>query len=352
MDYSRDLDLVNDLILCSRCMKREGIKAREGECYICNGLMDKLDEIFELIKHAIKDYEFNTFLIGATVHPSILEREDELRSRLKIKGRRSIKNEITSTLGKMLSSSINAKVSFTDPDLIIHIDLMGRFVTINSKAIYLFGKYKKEKRGIEQRATKCINCNGIGCHQCNFKGVTDISIESILADHLIQLYNADQVKFSWVGGEDEDSLVLNKGRPFFVKIINPRKRSIDYSSIIIKRDGVTAWFIKEASKFPDKSIRFRSKFRILADAKLDTIPDIKLDSVNVTNKHKSIKKKIYQMKITPINDGLEIILEAESGLPIKRFVEGNGIEPSLSELLNTNLKCKCFDVLDVKIEEG
>ena len=345
MDYLRDLDLVNSL--CKRCMEREGITTEEGSCYICNGLMDRLDEIFSLIKHAIKDYEFETLLIGATLPPEILEREDEVRSRLKIRGRRSIKNEITSTLGKML----NAKVSFRDPDLSIYIDLRANFVSVKARSIYLFGRYKKERRGIEQRSTRCNDCNGIGCHACNFKGSIDISIEGIIAEHLTKLYASDDVKFSWIGGEDEDSLVLNKGRPFFVKIINPRKRSINYKDIKIKANGIDAWFIKQVTKFPDKRIRFRNRFKILAiaDKPVDTL-DLNIDHVSVKSKNKNVNKMIYDFAIKALDDkSLEIDLIAESGLPVKRFVEG-GVDPNISELLGSKIKCKYFDILDVILD--
>ncbi len=348
MGCLKDLDLVNSL--CNKCMKREGIVTEEGVCYICNGLMDRLDEIFALIKHAIKDYEFETFLIGATLPPDILEREDELRSRLKIKGKRSIKNEITATLGKMLG----AKVSFTDPDINIYIDLRGNFVSIKARSIYLFGRYKKMKRGIEQKSMKCSNCNGIGCHLCNFKGLKDTSIESILSERLIRLYAADNIKFSWIGGEDEESLVLNEGRPFFVKIINPRKRSID-SNIRIMEDGIEAWFIKQVNKFPDKSIKFRSKFRVLvvSDDPIDPklLPDLHIDYISIMNKNRRVSKRIYEFAIKSLDSkSFEIELVAESGLPIKRLVEG-GVDPNLSELLQDRLICKYFDVLDVIIED-
>lgn len=352
MDYLRDLDLVNSL--CNKCMHRQGIVAKEGECYICNGLMDRLDEIFELIKHAIKDYEFNTFLIGATLPPGILEREDEIRSRLKIKGRRSIKHEITSTLSKRLSS--NAKVSFTDPDLSIYVDLRGDFVSVKSKPIYLFGRYKKERRGIEQKSVLCDNCKGIRCHLCNFKGSKDISIEEILSEHLMRIYAADDIKFSWIGGEDEESLVLNKGRPFFVKIINPRKRTIDYRSIRIESDGIEAWFTEQVSKFPDKAIRFRSRFRVLVSSKEPIDPkklsDLKIESISIMNKNRSVKKSIYRFNVKQLDENsFEIELVAESGLPIKRLVEG-GTDLSLSQLLEKKLICKHFDVLDVTLVDS
>ena len=140
MDYSNGLDLINNT-LCHKCQVRQGIISNTANtnCYICNGILERLDEFYELIKYALKDYEFKTFLIGATIPLDIIEREDEFRSKLKIKGR-SIKNEITTTLSKIISTNMNVKHSFTDPDIIINIDLRGNFVNVRSKSIYLLGR--------------------------------------------------------------------------------------------------------------------------------------------------------------------------------------------------------------------
>ncbi len=332
-------------------MEREGIVAEQGSCYICRDLLSRLDESFDLISHAVRGYEFDTFLIGVKLPLDILEREDEIRARFKIKGRRGIKNEITSVLGRMLSKVFNARVAYVDPDINIYLDLSAMFVTVRSKTIFLFGRYKKLVRGIEQKIDRCDACNGIGCHTCNFKGSKSISVEGVIASNLIRLYDADNVRFAWVGGEDEDSLVLS-GRPFFVKIINPRKRSIDYKDIRIEENGIEAWFTNSITRFPNKAIQFKTRFKIVVDAKdrLDSnLSTLKIDSISIQNR--SIKKSIYEFDARLLDEHtLEIELVADSGLPIKRFVEGNGIEPNLSKMLNTELKCRYFDILDIMLE--
>ena len=350
MDYSRGLGLGSSISLCYRCSKRQGLDKYANQCYICNGLMDRLDNIFELIKHAIKGYEFNTFLIGVTVDQGIIEREDEIRARLKIKGKASIKNDITSSLSKMLSNYNNTKQDYRDPDLIIHVDLVGNFVYTRSKAIYLSARYRKLKRGLSQKMAKCYNCKGIGCHNCNFKGYNDDSIEAIISSKLIDIYNADSVKFYWLGSEDKDSLVLNQGRPFFVKIINPRRRFIDYKSIRIEEQGIEAWFIAKIDRFPDKPIRFVSRFRVRAYSEdaIDGINAISLDEVMIDSK----VKKVYSFSIKLLDpNNVEVDIVADSGLPIKRFIQGDGINPSLASILNKRLKCIYFDVLEVNIKD-
>lgn len=354
MDYSNGLDLINNA-LCYKCQVRQGIisNTTSTNCYICNGILERLDEFYELIKYALKDYEFKTFLIGATVPLDIIEREDEFRSKFKIKGR-SIKNEITTTLSKIISTNMNVKHSFTDPDIIINIDLRGKFVNVRSKSICLLGRYKKSKRGIEQKSSKCNNCNGRGCHICNFKGVLNTSIEDIISKRLLMVYNADKIRFFWIGSEDKNSLVLNNGRPFFVKIINPRKRDINYKNIKINEDAIEAIFLKRVSGFPSRDIKFRSRFKILVYShnKIN-INSISLNSITIKRENKSVKKNIYKFDTKLIDDNtLEIDMIVDSGFPVKKFINGDDIEPNLAKLLNTDLECKYFDLLDIIIDKS
>ena len=66
----------------------------------------------------------------------------------------------------------------------------------------------------------------MGCHNCNFKGIEYVdSIESKISKFLIQKFDSNQVKINWIGGEDKSSLVLGNGRPFFSKLLNPKKRN-------------------------------------------------------------------------------------------------------------------------------
>ncbi len=354
MDYSRGLDLISNT-LCNKCQKRQGIITNRTNtpCYICNGMLEKLDEFFDLIRYALRDYEFKTFLIGATLPSEIIEREDEFRSKLKIKGK-SIKNDITTILSKMISVNINVKYSFKDPDIIINIDLSRKSVTIRAKSIYLFGRYNKNKRGIEQKSRKCNDCNGAGCTHCNWKGALNTSIEDIISKHLLRLYNADKVRFLWIGSEDENSLVLNKGRPFFVKIVNPRRRDIDYKNIRINEDGIEVIFLERVDSFPSRDIKFRSRFIILvySENKIN-INNLNLNNVSIKRKNRIINKNIYKFNTRLIDDNtLEIDIIADSGFPVKKFIDDDDIEPNLSSLLNTELECKYFDLLDIIIDKS
>ena len=47
----------------------------------------------------------------------------------------------------------------------------------------------------------------------------------MITDFLTKSFNAEGCNFVWLGSEDENSLVSGSGRPFFVEIVTPKKRS-------------------------------------------------------------------------------------------------------------------------------
>jgi tRNA pseudouridine synthase 10 len=61
--------------------------------------MMRLDSIFEeILANVDNGYEFDTFLIGATLPRKLYEKEDHIRAKFKIRGRESIKNQFTREL--------------------------------------------------------------------------------------------------------------------------------------------------------------------------------------------------------------------------------------------------------------
>lgn len=359
--------ILKNYVLCDGCISRQLLVAKNDlkkkyapktsePCYICNGLMSSIDDLLTLVLDALKGYQFNTFLIGAVLPSQMLEREDEVRARFKIKGMENIKGDLTRELGKLLGSTTGKSVDYRRPDVIINLDVAKKQVTARSKAIYLFGRYVKNVRGLSQKQERCKICNGRGCVQCKNTGLSGFdSVEGIIVKKLIDSFNCDSAKFSWIGGEDKDSLVLNDGRPFFVKVINPRSRFAEPKEIHFG-DGVQARFIKEVDRLPDKPLRFKVRVKLtiecersIDDAALERLRQLNNSSVKfVGKKSKEVSKNIYEFNAKTSNNILEVLMLADGGLTIKQFVGGDGIEPSISQLVGCKATCKSFDVLDVQ----
>jgi len=65
---------------------------------------------------------------------------------------------------------------------------------------------------------------------------------------------------------------------------------------------------------------------------------------------KEANKAIYKLsykKLSPTS--FNLCLTTDGGLPIKRFVEGNYVNPSISRVLGIKCKCKEFDFHDVEL---
>lgn len=359
--------ILKNYTLCDRCLSRQLLKSSKkkyaiktkGQCYICGGMMSNIHDLLTLVFDALKEYQFNTFLIGAVLPPQMLEREDEVRARFKIKGIESMKSELTKELGKLLGSATGTNVDYRKPDIIINVDAVKKQITVRSRAIYLFGKYVKNVRGLSQKQERCKACNGKGCLQCNNTGLSGFeSVEGIIVKKLIELFNCDSAKFAWIGGEDKDSLVLNEGRPFFVKINNPRSRFAD-PKVISFEDSVQARFIEEVDRLPDKPLKFRVRVKLtiecersIDDAMLEKLKQLNNSSVKfVGKKNREVSKNIHEFDVRALNNILEVSMLADGGLTIKQFVGGDGIEPSVSQLIGCKATCKSFDILGVQLVE-
>lgn len=61
--------------------------------------MSQLDSIIEKILLRVEKYQFDTFLLGASLPAKYYEHEDQIRARFKIRGTESIKKEFTKELG-------------------------------------------------------------------------------------------------------------------------------------------------------------------------------------------------------------------------------------------------------------
>ena len=122
-----------------------------------------------------------------------------------------------------------------------------------------------------------------GCNNCNFTGLKNIeTIEGKISTLLTNKFDAKQVKINWIGGEDQSSLVLGNGRPFFAKILNPKKRNriLRKSSDL---DGVYLSELRKLSVQPKGSIPFRSQVTITIDTK-KSISLTQLKKLNISGK--------------------------------------------------------------------
>ena len=345
--YSKNQKLIlKNYDLCSSCIKRNpcGLRLKKkiisSHCFICGGLFNKINQVVDKILYIIKSngYEYTSFSIGTSLPLNMFDREDHYRSILKVKGIENIKTSFNNLIRCEFKRRTKKKLILSKPDIMINVKILptSKFsVDVISNNIYLFCRYNKKKM-MPQRDTQ-------------------MSVERIIKDNLLNYTNANDVLINWHGGEDDNSLVLGNGRAFSVNVINPRMRNIKKKSF---QDNGISFRINEVSDSLNNknTINFITKIKnyVETQAPIDpkNLKQINLLSNSIVQyryKSKLIKKQVYTIS-TKLLDPFHFVVTClcDKGLFIKQFVEGRDwIDPNLSSQISNECKCLKFDILDV-----
>jgi tRNA pseudouridine synthase 10 len=160
-----------------------------------------------------------------------------------------------------------------------------------------------------------------------------------------------------VGSEDQNSLVLGSGRPFYVKVSDPHVRKPKKRRF--SEAGVTTMITGVLDDVPDTPTRFTVRTKIACTCTRPVTGDdmIKLKSlagaeVKFESRSKVASKKIHSAQAKKTGDSeFTLTIKADGGLPIKQFVGGQEyMEPNVSALLGAKCECAAFDVLAVEFQ--
>ena len=353
--FSKQLQLSSNKLL-GRKLKKKYIS--KSKCYVCKNLFCNLDYFLKSMLDISSNYEFQTYGVGIMIKPSIVDRDDFIRSKYHLKGIDSVKTDVAKELIKLFTKKTQKLLDSFDPEITFTINLKDELCQLHSKSIILFGKYVKSKRGYAQKQQSCGNCSGMGCRVCDFHGISEFeSVEGIISKLLFKKFGGTTTKFTWIGGEDKSSLVLGSGRPFFVKIKNPSKRKSTLADE--KFDSVSIFNLKLVDTFPKKPLNFYSRIKIkistksqINSKKLKKLKDLTTCPIVIYEKSgKRYEKKIFDLKYKKNSNNLfTIIMSAEGGFPIKKFVIGDDMSPNISSLLDNSCVAQEFDFLDILLK--
>lgn len=379
-DYEKIIPIANQILkkheLCENCLGRLfskqlhlssnkllGKKLKKNfhssqKCYICRNIFEHLPYFSKLLLDISSSYSYDSFSIGSIIKPSIIDRDDYIRSQYKLKGIDSIKTDITRELSKSFSKKTQKTPDHMDSEITFTVNFKDESCQLRSKSIIFSGRYIKNLRGLSQKQKSCENCFGKGCRLCDFHGISEFdSIEGMISKFLFENLGGTTAKFTWIGGEDKSSLVLGRGRPFFVKIQNPVKRQLKVTTVTF--DALKITDLKIIHESPKKPVVFNSSItvKISTDSKIDSrnlkkLKELTKQTIVVYEKSgKRSEKKIETLTYKQNSDHMfTLFVKAEGGLPIKRFVYGDDVSPGISQVLNTICKCQEFDFLDIELQ--
>ncbi len=346
--------------LCSTCAERQGKQAqfetaRGTGCFICRGLTSRFPEIGRVVVGRVRRYHFKTFSIGVIVPSGIQEREDQLRSELKVRGEETIKSQLGRTISDAVRKRTRRRVDRQHPDITALVDLDRDTITVTARSVFVYGRYTKPS-GVPQRRELCDRCRGRGCEACQSGYKKGVSVEEVLEKRLGKILRSPRAKFTWLGSEDAESAVLAPGRPFVAEFKGPKRRRVP--RVIAARTGkgtVTVSRLKLLKGKPVSvpSFTFKTRVFIKPESRLQDLPDGLGNTMRGAlirfrnNKDKIVEKKVYSLSVQKRGAGLVAEIKLDGGLPVKRLISGGSVSLSLAELLKTPLSCQRFDILRV-----
>ena len=144
----------------SRLKLKKNNKKSKEKCFICKNIFEQTDYTITKILNALTSYEFSNFETGVIIKPSIIDRDDHIKSQFEIRGISSIKSNVNHELSKRVAQKTKTGVNHLDPDISIKVNFKDNSYEIKSKPIYLYGRYIKKSRKLTQKQQNCRNCFG------------------------------------------------------------------------------------------------------------------------------------------------------------------------------------------------
>jgi tRNA pseudouridine synthase 10 len=352
--------------LCGFCRDRQGpggfdlpLADDEKECFICEGMSGDLEGITGKILSRLRRFEFRTFSVGLVLPHGVQEREDTLRSELKIRGGETIKSELAGRIAQAVVKGMRGgrkKVDRLHPDVTVLVDIGNEAVEVTSKPLFLYGLYTKP-RGVAQRVLFCEGCNGGGCEKCRGTGYSSTpSVEGLVSKRLGASLGSKKFKFTWFGSEDSDSMVFPPGRPMVIESKNPRRRHAPRALRL--RSGKGSMSVSGlrvvTKKFEHPTFTFMTRAVIRAERRVagEDVMRLQREMRNAlvqyrNNKGRLVDKKIYFVKANARGKKITADIKLDGGLPVKRLVSGEAVSPSFAESMRMPLRCERFDIMRV-----
>ncbi len=342
-----------------------------SRCQVCCNAFDRINEFAAKIIEHLSEYEFRTFRVGSTLRGSI-------RALMEILEMRGVSYDIKKVFNRRLSAEIeklSGKQSSHNGEVVVTFDLENFDFDVLVTPVYIYGRYVKRVRNISQTRWICSACSGEGCEVCGYTGKKYVtSVEELIANPVIELFNARNAVLHGAGREDVDARMLGNGRPFVLEIIEPKKRYLDIEEVErVINEYCRGKVAVSQLRYTDsrevklvKSERHRKKYRakivfeeeVAEGALREALSKLSGSLINQRTPRRVLHRRADRLRIRRLfsarlllHRGKVAVVEfdAEAGLYIKELVSGDDgrTEPSLTSLLGKSAKVEKLDVIAV-----
>lgn len=330
----------------------------QEKCVLCSNIFNNLDKYVNLVLKQLKDYEFDTFLIGSKVDPEIIEKEKNIHEKYGNNGE-EINSELNREIGKTVSKILNKEVDLLNPNIVVLVDTMYDSVKIYSNPVFIRGKYKKFQRGIFQTRQ-------------NFE--ESVTVEDYIGNISKKFFEAEDYTLHGMGREDSDVLMLGTGRPFILELKSPKKRHVSLLDLEYRINQNAEEKIKvENLRFSNrkevrdiKGAKSRKTYRVTIKIEKDLPFNIlekyvkELDGkviyqrtpFRVLHRRSDLvrERTVYKAILEKYsNNTLTITLETDAGLYIKELIHGDNDRtvPSFAAIINQKVEIVSLDVIAI-----
>jgi len=345
-------------------------------CWVCAGAFDDAEAWAERAVEAVAGTEFETYRFGTRPTRRLEATEDHFEERFALGRPETFKHAFNREVGKRFDARFQGKtVAFQDPDVSFLIDLESDTLTLQRASIYLYGRYRKLRRGIPQTRWPCRRCRGRGCEACEGTGKQyPESVEELVAAPFVEAAQAEGERFHGAGREDIDARMLGRGRPFVLELREPRCRSLDLEHlrgaanrcaegkveitplVLVDRRMVERVKETKTRKRYRASVSFSSDVDApaLTEGLASLVGPIEQRTPRRVAHRRSDLVRTRRLEaatgrlVDPRNGEIELL--TEGGLYVKELVSGDGGRsmPSLAAILGIEARVTALDVLDVE----
>ncbi len=354
-------------------MQEELKRSEEGKCWVCNNLFTHLDSWAQKAILALSDYEYDNFLVGTKVTGLLAENEELVWAESGTTFAEPLKTELNREVGKRIEKLTGKRANLKKPQIAVLLDIENDAVELGINSLYIYGRYRKQVRGIPQTRWPCRECGGKGCERCGGTGrMYQESVDELIKPHVLAATQCEDTAFHGAGREDIDALMLGEGRPFIVEAKKPHKRHIDLgtleSEINTKSDGKIEVqglkFVESEAVEQLKSMKADKIYR--ARIEHSTTEEKLKSSINiisgafirqktptrVLHRRADLERtrKVHSIELESFDTGTAVlIIHCEGGLYVKELVSGDGgrTVPSIASLTGSEAKVIELEVIKV-----
>ncbi len=336
-----------------------------------------------IIKELLFGKELSSFSLSVSWPVEVLSDSEQLDY---------LRRTVQRGLANAITSEINTPIDFANAEAELLVDFRTKRVFLRLSPVFIKGNYCKLSRTISQTEYFCPVCKGRGkilpkkrrlsveefnarpnCTRCAGSGrLAPESIGKLIEPFFKNAFKSKGIIFHGAGREDTDVLMLGRGRPFIVEILQPENRVVD----LVELENKINSFLENKVSLNSLEFSNSKEIQVIKEYPHDKIysaiieceskPDVtKLSKLfgtqleveqrtptRVSKRRSDLvrSKKVVLLEVNELT-GFEFVLKLKTsyGTYVKEFISGDGDRtiPSISSLLGIECKCKQLDVLEI-----